>query len=118
MYNANEKIGYKLVKAPSKNERNEQGRVIRQGKNLSGNAPFAPKLYAICEEPDMALANNSPNQVRLIVRHMMANPQPRRGGEIIEAMISNGELRTKIDPPVLFAYYRKLLEEIGVYHVK
>jgi hypothetical protein len=96
------------------NERNEDNKVIRKGKNLSGNQPFRKKIYAITSIcPDTALIA-APNQVQLIVRFMRDTKIEGTGGEIIEAAIAAGMLRTKIDPPVLFAYYRKLMENLGL----
>jgi hypothetical protein len=97
--------------------RGDDGKVIRAGKNLSGNRPFTVKLYAMVDEPTQLAVLAAPLQVQLMVKHMIKDRTPRTGKQIIEDMIAANELRTKIDPPVLFAYYRRLLEKLGVQHV-
>ena len=97
--------------------RDEAGKVIRAGKNLSGNRPFAPKYYQLGALPPQIALIALPNQVQLILKWMADHPTPARGGEIIEAMIAAGAIRTKIDPPVLFAYYRRLMEKVGMTEV-
>jgi len=113
-------IDYETVKAAKTRKlsvaaRNDEGKVIRTGKNLSGNQPFRVKRYALIGDIQPAIAA-APNQVQLIIKHMAANRDPATGKKIIEAMIENG-FKTKIDPPVLFAYYRRLLEKLGVQHI-
>lgn len=40
------------------------------------------------------------------------------GSMIQSRSIEEGYVRSKIDPPVLFAYYRKKMEEFGLIHVE
>lgn len=108
----------------STRERDDNNRVIRAGKNLSGNQPFAPKHYyfdvAAKQSQDFDLAFAAlPTQVRLIIKSMeRANTTSAstaaRGGEIVQVAIDAGLLKTKIDPPVLFAYYRRLMQTVGL----
>lgn len=109
---------------PSVAERGEDNKVLRTGKNLSGNQPFKAKHYYYDLEakaaPDYAKAfNAAPNQVRLIMAHMeaegMTTPDDAlRGGEICGSAINKGALASKIDPAALFAYYRRVMETLGL----
>lgn len=105
-------------------ERDEAGKVLRTGKNLSGNQPFRGKNYyydlEVKSTPDYEKAfNAAPNQVRLIMRHMeeagITTPEDAmRGGEIAGEAINSGKLISKIDPAALFAYYRRVMETLGL----
>ena len=108
---------YKIIKSPSINPKGEDGKVIRSGKNLSGNKPFQPKRYVLKSLPTEVQLMNCPNQMRLILKWMFQHPTPMTGNEIISAMISEGAIKTKIDPPVLFAYYRKAMTGLGLTEV-
>ena len=115
-------IHFDAVKAakarlPSTNSRDKEGKVIRLGKNLSGNQPFAKKTYEVTAEAPEIAVRAAPNQVQLILKYMKDTSARGTGAEIVEGAISAGYLRTKIEPAVLFAYYRKLLEKLGVEHV-
>lgn len=109
---------------PSSAERGEDNKVLRTGKNLSGNQPFKAKLYYYDLEakatPDYAKAfNAAPNQVRLIMAHMenegiTTADDAMRGGEICGSAINKGALASKIDPAALFAYYRRVMETLGL----
>lgn len=105
-------------------ERGEDGKVLRTGKNLSGNQPFRAKLYYFdleaktTEGYDKAFGA-APNQVRLIMKHMeeagITTPEDAmRGGEICGEAIAQGKLVTKIEPAPLFAYYRRVMETLGL----
>ena len=105
-------------------ERDEEGKVLRTGKNLSGNQPFRGKNYyydldvKATVDYDKAF-NAAPNQVRLIMRHMeeagITTPEDAmRGGEIAGEAINSGKLISKIDPAALFAYYRRVMETLGL----
>lgn len=105
-------------------ERGEDGKVLRTGKNLSGNQPFRAKHYYYDLEakasPDYDKAfNAAPMQVRLIMKHMedegiTTSDDAMRGGEIAGAAINSGKLQSKIDPAALFAYYRRVMETLGL----
>lgn len=107
--------------------RDASGKVIRFGTNLSGNTPFRHKYYAIAEEfsgkvlPPAyleALAA-APMQVQLLIKFMRENGYVDGescgiGSEIAGLAIKKGYLKTKIDPAHLFAYYRRVMEALGV----
>lgn len=113
---------------PSSNERDEFGKVIRQGRNLSGNLPFRYKYYYLAPfaaneaawtaEYKIAL-DAAPNQVKLILRAMReaginSAENAAIGKEIVDTAKANNLLVTKIESAVLFAYYRKLMEGLGL----
>lgn len=105
-------------------ERDEAGKVLRTGKNLSGNQPFRAKMYYydldVKTTADYEKAfSAAPNQVRLIMRHMeeagiTTAEDAMRGGEIAGEAINSGKLQSKIDPAALFAYYRRVMETLGL----
>lgn len=109
---------------PSAAERGEDGKVLRTGKNLSGNQPFKAKLYYYDLEakktPDYDKAfNAAPNQVRLLMNYMADEgittaDDAMRGGEICGGAINSGKLASKIEPAALFAYYRRVMETLGL----
>lgn len=113
---------------PSMNSRDETGSVIRSGKNLSGNQPFRRKFYYldatysdldnVSEEYAEALAA-APNQVKLILKFMREteitnSDTAKQGGTIVEEAKKARYLQTKIPSANLFAYYRKVMEALGV----
>lgn len=114
----------------SPHERDEKGRVVRAGKNLSGNVPFREKYYyldsKVSAEKDWTpeykeLEAKAPMQVRLILKSMRKAKTTRfdsakRGGMIVQRAIDDGLLATKIPAENLFAYYRRVLESLGVIH--
>lgn len=105
-------------------ERGEDNKVIRTGKNLSGNQPFKAKLYYfdldVKSTADYVKAfNAAPNQVRLMMSYMeeegiTTSDDAMRGGEIAGGAINSGKLASKIDPAALFAYYRRVMETLGL----
>lgn len=113
----------KRRKASTK-DRDDSGKVIRKGRNLSGNQPFRGKPYFfdldVKKTPDYDKAfNSAPMQVRLILKYMeeqgiTTEDDAMRGGEICGGAINSGTLQSKIDPPVLFAYYRRVMERLGL----
>lgn len=107
----------------SSRERDEVGKVVRKGRNLSGNQPFRGKPYYYdldaAEEIGEAAYNAAPMQVRLILKYMREEgittiDDAMRGGEIAGGAINGGYLQSKIEPAALFAYYRRLMERLGV----
>lgn len=109
---------------PSARERGEDGKVLRKGRNLSGNQPFQGKNYyydldfASGAEYDKAF-QAAPMQVRLILKYMketgITTPSDAlRGGEIAGGAINTGYLQSKIEPAALFAYYRRVMERLGL----
>jgi poly-D-alanine transfer protein DltD len=109
---------------PSSAERGEDGKVVRTGRNLSGNQPFKAKLYyydlSVKSTPDYDKAfQAAPNQVRLLLNYMADEgittaDDAMRGGEICGSAINSGKLASKIDPAALFAYYRRVMETLGL----
>lgn len=113
---------------PSANERDETGSVVRQGKNLSGNVPFRRKFYYL--SPEFADLENvpesytealsaAPNQVKLILRYMrefdVTNPDnAMQGKPIVDEAKARSYIQSKIPSANLFAYYRRVLEALGV----
>jgi hypothetical protein len=116
---------------PSTKDRDESGRVVRSGRNLSGNVPYRHKFYALGDEY-MELAETpksyrdavaaAPMQVQLILKTMRNEgidaDNAMRGKEIVEAALAGGYLTTKIAPANLFAYYRRILEALGVHEAE
>jgi hypothetical protein len=101
----------------SQRARDEEGKVLRKGKNLSGNTPYRKKIYALTSSAPAAAIAAAPAQVQLILKYMAESQIEGTGNEIVAGAIEAGMLKTKIDPPVLFAYYRRLLEKLGVEHI-
>jgi hypothetical protein len=115
-------------RTPSTNERDETGRVVRRGRNLSMNTPFRPKFYyldpAYADESTWSdgyreSVNAAPNQVKLILKFMRTYrifdaETAEQGVTIVSLAIQAGLISTKIPPANLFAYYRRILEALGV----
>ena len=111
-------------KLPSLAKRGSDGKVVRSGVNLSGNIPYLVKRYFIDPEvvnsTDWELAMKScPKQVRAIVQTMVeldvdSEMNAKRGGDIVSTAKFHGFLTTKIGDRELFAYYRRVLETVGV----
>lgn len=115
---------------PSLNRRDEEGRVIRAGSNLSGNLPFARKFYYL--DPAVAVEKEwtdeyrtaveaAPAQVRLLLKFMRDHritsvETSELGGDIAGLAIKKGVVKSKIDPAHLFAYYRRVMERLGLKH--
>lgn len=95
--------------------------------NKSGNIPWRKKHYMVDEHIFAAAVEagdvaKAPNQVQLILRGMieMEFTDPARsriGKDIIDALKQAGKLNTTIPSASLFAYYRRVMEELGVVHV-
>jgi len=108
----------------SNRERGEDQKVIRKGRNLSGNQPFRVKPYYydldVKETPDYEKAfSAAPMQVRLILKYMeeqgiTTEDDAEIGAEIAGGAINSGKLQSKIDPAALFAYYRRVMERLGL----
>lgn len=95
-----------------------------KGVNASGNTPWRKKLYGINLEAYAAgLADGSvrkmAGQVQGMLRYMASDHFQKdlkgsaRGGEVCYHAIDKGFIVTKIEPDVLFAYYRKTMEDAG-----
>lgn len=109
---------------PSTAPRDETGKVARKGRNLSGNQPFARKYYyydldAKKKEGYDVAFQALPGQVRLLLKYMesqgISTPDDAMiGADICGGAIHSGFLQSKIDPAALFAYYRRVMETVGL----
>lgn len=113
---------------PSLKPRDENGRVIRAGRNLSGNTPFARKWYfldAKVADPSTWTAeykeafSAAPKQVRGILEYMAFAEITKKvasntGPEICEAAKDNNFVKSVIPGALLFAYYRRAMETLGL----
>lgn len=96
---------------------------IKTGKRLvkNTNLPWKRKFYYLDQltyEIRMEEVRKAPTQVQLILKSMLEEgtvdeESSEMGVTICSAAIANG-LKTKIEPHVLFAYYRKDMEELGL----
>lgn len=105
---------------PSEAARDATGKVIRVGKRLSGNQPFAHKFYFLSAMPDATTLAAAPPQAQLIVKAMSrfgitCGDSAMIGEEIVDTA-KRGGMATKSGSAELFAYYRRLLEKLGVVH--
>ena len=111
-------------KYPSERKRGPDGKIIRQGVNLSGNMPYRQKLYFI--DPEVVGSDNwetaikaCPKQVRAIVETMVkydvdSKENAKRGCEIVALAKEHGILETRIENGPLFAYYRRVMDTVGL----
>ncbi len=109
---------------PSSRPRDEVGKVVRKGRNLSGNQPFARKYYYydldVKKKDGYEVAFQAlPGQVRLLLKYMEAQgittpDDAIIGADICGGAINSGSLQSKIDPAALFAYYRRVMETVGL----
>lgn len=111
--------------------RDASGKIVRTGVNLSGNVPFRHKYYALRPEfvkVDKAPADYqealkaAPMQVQLILKFMRENDyivgnSAGIGADIAGQAINKGYLKTRIEPANLFAYYRRVMEALGLVEV-
>lgn len=116
---------------PSTARRDANGKVIRHGVNLSGNLPFKHKYYALREEfADLKKTPQSyqdaiaaaPMQVQLLLKFMREHDYVEGnsagvGGEIAGLAIKKGYVKTRIEPANLFAYYRRVMEALGLVEI-
>ena len=94
-----------------------------KGKRLvkNTNIPWRRKFYFInvrAYELKAELVKKAPNQVQLMLKSMVEAgtvdaESSQMGTTIASAAIAAG-LKTKIEPHVLFAYYRKDMERLGL----
>lgn len=107
----------------STNRRDETGAVIRKGRNLSGNTPWKAKHYYYdASLTDPAALEAAPNQVKLILKYMQSaeiteSSSALRGFHIVEGAKRAGVLSSRIPSANLFAYYRRLMEALGLIYV-
>jgi len=93
--------------------------------NKSGNVPWRRKNYFLDVDAYTAASeqvSKAPNQVQLIlksmVNHDLTSPLSHASGAQIAKYAIEDGMATKIEPAVLFAYYRRVFETLGVVHVK
>jgi hypothetical protein len=94
----------------------------RRGTNL--NTPWAPKFYYVdVARYEAAKVEGSvakaPMQVQLMLRFMVdrgisSRSQAQRGSSISTVAVSSGFVKTVIEPHVLFAYYVRRMEALGL----
>lgn len=115
-------------KPRSSARRDDEGKVIRKGVNLSGNSPYRRKYYYLddryANESDWSVeyrdsVNALPNQAKLILgwlrENQITDPEVAlRGVEVLDQMKDSRYIATKIDSDKLFAYYRRLLDTVGL----
>lgn len=97
-----------------------KGRKLVKKTNL--NLPWRRKYYYInvrVYELKAELVATMPSQVQLMLKSMIAEgtvdeENAEMGTAIASAAISRGGLKTKIEPHVLFAYYRSKMERVGL----
>lgn len=96
-------------------QQHSASKVIRKGRNLSGNKPFVPKIYQcgrIVHEDQLV---NEPKQVQQLVRFIATSGIKAQGGDIVKKAVKAGVLKTNVkDPRELFGYYAKRLANYGV----
>lgn len=95
-----------------------------KGKKLvkNTNLPWKRKFYFLnvrAYELRSEIVKKAPAQVQLILKSMIeagtTNAESAAmGTEIASYAIIKGGLKTKIEPHVLFAYYRKEMEKLGL----
>lgn len=91
-------------------------------KNTNLNLPWQRKYYYLnvrAYELRKEIVAKAPAQVQLILKSMIEEgivdeENTAMGVDIASAAISRGGLKTKIEPKVLFAYYRKDMEKLGL----
>ncbi len=89
-------------------------KIVRAGKNLSGNKPYVGKVYAVSTIRHESEFKQAPKQVQAIVGFMLTTGFKGRGGDVIKAAVKAGHLKTRCkDPRVLFGYLAKDLQRFG-----
>lgn len=75
-----------------------------------------PKIYNQAEVQEAL--SKAPNQVRIMMKHFAENfndaGKADQGRILCQHSIDHGGLKTVIEPHILFAYYRKKMEEFGL----
>lgn len=78
--------------------------------------PFQGKVYGLTDKfsPASEAFASAPKQVRGMMRYMHDKKVKGRGGDIAAAAIKEGYVKSKIKPPILFAYYARKMESLGM----
>lgn len=95
-------------------------------KRTSGKTPIASakpwqgKVYAMGKGFNPASEDfaSAPKQVRGMMRHIAEKKLRGRGKELCESAIKAGAVKSKIKPDILFAYYARKMESLGLELVK
>lgn len=112
--------GWNKMKTPDLEQavKRAQSAANRKG-NKSGNVPWQRKFYFVNPDAvDHPEFSKAPNQVQLILKAAIAAgyvdaEHSAQGAVLAGEAISQG-MSTKIDPAVLFAYYRRRMEALGL----
>lgn len=98
----------------------EETKAKREVKNPSGNVPYKNKFYALNSAGYKELETTGelkklPGQVQGILKYLATKDEGYEsiGPDICARAIEGGFVATKIEPAVLFAYYRKKMETAG-----
>lgn len=86
-------------------------------KRRKGNGerkPYHFKLYRLSAVRNTRSLKDEARQVRAMVAAMYKAGTPMIGSQIAQLAIDLGFMKTKSDPAVIFAYYRKRLEIYGL----
>ncbi len=99
-------------------------KMIKVGKKLvkNTNIPWKRKFYFLnvrAYELRSEQVKKAPSQVQLMLKSMIAAEftsaeDAQMGTTIASEAIGKGGLKTKIEPHVLFAYYRSKMEKLGL----
>jgi len=100
-------------------------RIVRRG-NKSGNVPWRKKFYSLdrkkyeesVKDKSIGILPPQGQSTLMWMYDRMKEGEMGTGSMIQSRSIEEGYVRSKIDPPVLFAYYRKKMEEFGLIHVE
>lgn len=98
--------------------------VTSKGKRLvkRTNVPWRRKYYFLDEAKyaeTEEVRKTKASQIQLMLKYMAENgltdvDHANQGDAICSGAIAKGYVKTKINPPVLFAYYRKDMEQLGL----
>lgn len=98
----------------------EEKKASREVKFPSGNVPYRHKFYALNSAGYKKLETTGeikklPGQVQGILKYLASKDEGYEsiGPDICARAIEGGFVATKIEPAVLFAYYRKKMETAG-----
>jgi hypothetical protein len=82
----------------------------------SGNKPYRVKYYRLAAPRNIRSSfKTAPQQVKAIICAMYKSEESEMtGNEIGQLAVELGFLKTKQDPHLIFAYYRKQLEVYGL----
>lgn len=81
-----------------------------------GNVPYRVKYYRLAAVRNIRTSfKDAPKQVKALICAMYKSCQePMTGAQIGQLAVELGYLKTKQDPHLIWAYYRKQLETFGL----